>query len=660
MELRRPIRWAFSRRDKPERSGWDRPAAMGDVHFRLLGPLEVMRGGESAVLRAPRQQALLAVLILEANHVVPMSRLIDAIWDDVPPETARSQVQFCVSTVRRVISTADGRPAVVTRPPGYLLDIPHEAVDVAQFEALTEAGRIAADNGRVSDAIRNLRSALVLWRGSAAEGIESRVVQIAATRLNEQRLTVIETCIGLELRLGHHAEVVGELAALVAEHPLREKLRAQQMLALYRTGRRADAVAAYRKARQVFIDELGLEPGEELRQLELAMLRGVSSLDATEGRPGPPLTDPSQPRAIVPRQLPADIPDFTGRGEAVRSLCQILAPAREPDAPAQHTPVALLTGMSGAGKTALAVHVAHLLSGQFPDGQLMIPLRTGDGQPVSPAQALERSLRAIGVTPATVPRRSTELAAMYRSLLASRRVLVILDDAVSLPQVMPLLPGGPQCAMIVTSRRRLPSLVGARTFDIGVFSPGTARALLTRVLGEVQTPATQADVATLAELCGFLPLALRIIAAKLHEHPHWTVRQLVSRLQDEKNLLAELQIGDTGVSASISLSYESLLPEARVLFLRLSLLGACDFAAWVCAPLLDLEPRYASSLLDQLVACHLVEVRRADDGSVLFHLHELVRAFALGHLTASQPLKERTAALSRLAAARAGRHGSAA
>ncbi|HLX46798.1 MAG TPA: BTAD domain-containing putative transcriptional regulator [Streptosporangiaceae bacterium] len=652
MELRRPMRWAFSRHDQPERPDPDsRPAAAGDVQFRILGPLEVVRGGEPVVLRAPRQQALLAVLILEANHVVPVSRLIDAIWDDVPPETARSQVQFCVSTVRRITSAV-----VVTRPPGYLLDIPDEAVDVAQFEALTEAGRIAADNGRVSDAIRNLRSALGLWRGAAAAGIESRVVQIAATRLNEQRLTVIETCIGLELRLGRHAEVVGELAALVAEHPLREKLRAQQMLALYRTGRRADAVAAYRKARQVFIDELGLEPGEELRQLELAMLRGVSSLDAA----GPPAAPPSQPRAIVPRQLPAGIPDFTGRREVVRSLCQLLAPARGPDAPAQPTPVALLTGMSGTGKSALAIHVAHLLADQFPDGQLLIPLRDGDGQSVGSDQALERCLRAMGVAPATLPSGSAELAAMYRSLLASRRVLAILDDAASLPQVVPLLPGGPHCAVIVTSRRRLPSLPGAHMFDIGVFSPGTARALLSQVLSEVQMPATQADVTTLAELCGFLPLALRIITAKLHEHPHWNIRQVISRLQDEKNLLAELQIGDTGVSASISLSYESLLPEARVLFLRLSLLGACDFAAWVCAPLLDLEPQYADSLLDQLVACHLVEVRRGDDGSVRFHLHELVRAFALGHLAASQPRQERTAALSRLAAARANRHGSAA
>jgi hypothetical protein len=214
--------------------------------------------------------------------------------------------------------------------------------------------------------------------------------------------------------------------------------------------------------------------------------------------------------------------------------------------------------------------------------------------------------------------------------------------------------------VIVTSQRRLSSLAGAHTFDIGVFSAGTARALLSQVLGEVRTPATQADVATLAELCGFLPLALRIVAAKLHEHPHWTIRQLVSRLQDEQNLLAELQIAGTGVSASISLSYESLLPEARVLLLRLGLLGACDFAAWVCAPLLDLEPKYADSLLDQLVACHLVGVRRADDGSMRFHLHELVRVFALGHLAASQSLQERTAALSRLAAARAGRHGSAA
>jgi DNA-binding SARP family transcriptional activator/predicted negative regulator of RcsB-dependent stress response len=620
------------------------------LEFRILGPLEVLRDGVPLALRAPRQQALLAVLVLEANRVVPVSRLIDAIWDDVPPETAKSQVQICVSTVRKLIG-ADGQHAAVrTRPPGYQLDIPEAAVDAARFGALSQDGRAAAEDGRLGDAIRSLREALALWRGPAAAGIESRVVQIAATRLNEQRLTAVETCIGLELRLGRHAEVAGELAALVAEYPLREKLRAHQMLALYRAGRRADAVAAYREARQVFIDELGLEPGEELRQLEQAMLRGAASLDAGPGTGlGLSLAAPGgQPRAVIPRQLPADIADFAGRRDVVASMCQVLAPDGAPEEPARTMPVALLTGMSGVGKTALAVHVAHLLAGQFPDGQLFIQLRAGDAQPVGSDQALERCVRAIGVAPSALPTGSAELAALYRTMLAPRRVLVVLDDAASLSQVLPLLPGSPNCAVIVTSRRRLPGLVGAHAFEIGVFSPGTAGALLAEVLDGAEAPADQADLAALAELCGYLPLALRIIAAKLHEHPHWSARQLVRRLQDEKNLLAELQIGDTGVAASISLSYESLLPEARVLFLRLGLLGTSDFASWVCAPLLDTDTRQADSLLDQLVAGRLVEVRRAADGSARFHLHELVRAFALGHLAASQPVQERSGALGRL------------
>ncbi len=378
---------------------------MSVLEFRILGPLEVLRDGVPLALRAHRQQALLAVLVLEANRVVPMSRLIDAIWDDMPPETAKSQVQICVSTVRKLIG-ADGQHAALrTRPPGYQLEIPDEAVDVARFEALSEEGRAAAEDGRLADAIRSLRDALALWRGPAASGIESRVVQIAATRLNEQRLTALEACIGLELRLGRHADVAGELGALVAEYPLREKLRAHQMLALYRAGRRADAVAAYREARQVFIDELGLEPGQELRQLEQAMLRGAASLDVSAGTgPGAHLAPPGgPPRSVIPRQLPADIADFAGRRDVVARMGQVLAPDSVPDGPARTMPVALLTGMSGVGKTALAVHVAHLLAGQFPDGQLFIQLQAGDAQPVGPDQALERCLRAIGVAPSALP-----------------------------------------------------------------------------------------------------------------------------------------------------------------------------------------------------------------------------------------------------------------
>lgn len=257
------------------------------IEFRILGPLEVLNEGVPLVVSAPREQALLAMLILEANRVVPVSRIIDGMWDGFPPETARNQVQICVSKLRRSLGLADDSPLISTRAPGYQMHVTAEMVDAIRFAELAADGRKAADSGTLHDAVNDLRAALALWRGSAAAGINSRVVQIAATRLNEMRLATLETCIELELRIGNHGEVVGELAALVAEHPLREQLRAYQMLALYRAGRRAEALGAYREARRAFMDELGLDLGPELRRLEEAIFRNDPDLNHAGNVPGP-------------------------------------------------------------------------------------------------------------------------------------------------------------------------------------------------------------------------------------------------------------------------------------------------------------------------------------------------------------------------------------
>ena len=618
------------------------------MEFRILGPLEVVHDGKQVPVSAPREQILLAMLILEANRVVPVSRLIDAIWDGDPPETARRQVQICVSSLRRTLGAAAGRTVIITRAPGYQLDVPDDAIDAARFDALAAAGRAAAAEGRPLEGISSLRAALGLWRGCAAAGINSPVAEIAATRMNEQRLMTLEACIELEISRGNHAEVISELAALAKEYPLREKLQAYQMIALYRSGRQADALAVFREVREVFMAELGIDPGEELMQLEKAILNKDPSLilvprgmETPPEAPGPPL---------IPRQLPADIRGFTGRREIIDQLCDSLVGGEGSDCP-PGTRVALLTGMSGVGKTALAVHVGHVVQDHFPDGQLFIQLSGDDGRPVAVDEVLQQSLRAIGAAPGTIPGESPELTKAYRSLLATRRILVILDDAVSFPQVMEFLPGGQNCAVIVTSRRRMVNLMGARSFEVGVLSSDSAQEMLSSLIAGSQVKeAGDQGIAALAGLCGYLPLALRIVAAKLSEHPHWTVRRMADKLRDERNRLVELQAGSVGVEANISLTYKTLSPSAKTLFLRLALLGSSDFGSWVCAPLLEARPEEAEELLDELVASYLVEVRHPGDGLVRFQLHELVRAFTVNHLAIEQSRQEQDDALRRLLA----------
>jgi DNA-binding SARP family transcriptional activator/tetratricopeptide (TPR) repeat protein len=618
------------------------------VEFRVLGSLEVFKDGAILAIRAPRQQALLAVLALEANHVVPVSRLVDTIWGEHPPATARCQVQICISSLRKLIKHLASDEIIVTHASGYQLCAVPETVDAIRFEQLVALGRSAAEEHRLGDAVCDLRAALELWHGPAAAGIDSQVVQIAATRLNEQRIAATEACITLELQLGRHTELIAELTMLVAENPLREKLRALQMLALYRAGRQADALEAYRSVRSVFVAELGIEPGKELRQLMLAILQNDTSLEFAPGAPDAALVGPSQPAATGPYQLPADVADFTGREDISERLRALLAPAVPPGDPGRPMQVVVLTGMGGVGKTALAVHLAHTLKDRFPDGQLFLQMRGHDTRPVGVAQALGRCLRAIGMAPSVLPTDQAELAEMYRNTLARRRILVVLDDAASVAQVTPLLPGNPNCAVIVTSRRRLSGLIGAHFPEVGLLPPNIATALLARILAHRRPAAISADIESLARLCGYLPLALRIVGAKLLEHPHWTPAQMIRKLQNEKGRLAELQIGDIGVKTSISLSYENLTTNAKRLFLRLAILGGVDFGSWTGSPLMDLDIEQSNFLFDELVTCRLVEVRHRSDELTKFYLHDLVRDFAIERLATDQSVEERAAALRRL------------
>lgn len=654
------------------------------MEFCILGHLEVTQGGEPIQLGGSRERTVLAMLLLEANHVIPVDRLIDAVWGEDPPATSRGQIQICISNLRRRILTAGGKDLIETRSPGYLLRVEAGTLDLHLFEAGVTAGRLAVTAGDPLLAARTLRDSLALWRGPALADVDSTVVQLGVARLNERRLSALGESYECGLLAGEHRELVGELAGLVEAHPLQEHFRALLMTALYCAGRQAEALDAYRRARDVLMGELGIEPGEELRRLHREMLAGTfapavlvpppTATGAEAGAEGGPAagTEGTQPPArpqdtgsepaVVPEDrtrprtpglLPADIPDFTGRKETVEFILNQVG-VRNPDGPdprdearerEQAVCVCVIVGQGGAGKTTLAVHVAHQLAADFPDGQLFAHLRAGD-RPMNPTDILERFLRVLGVSGPALPKTLEERAELFRDLLSGRRMLIVLDDAMTERQVASLLPGTSGSSVIVTSRRRLTGLPSAGRVEIGALSESSAAELLARIVGADRVAAEPKSISELSQLCGHLPLALRICAARLAARPHWSVADLVDRLVDESRRLDELNHGEMEVRASISLTYDSLSEDARTLFRRLALLEAPSFAAWVGSPLLQVDVLRAQEALEVLAEAYLIDAKPGPGGQVRYRFHDIMRPFARERLV-EESAEERRAALER-------------
>ncbi len=627
------------------------------MEYRILGPLEVVAGARRLDLGAPRQQVVLSCLLLEANRMVTIGRLTDAIYGEDLPSTSRAQVQICISSLRRLFAANGGPDVIATHSQGYTLRVAEGELDSHTFEGMLNQARQAREGHRPEDAVRHYRDALALWRGPALDGQESRLVQGAVGRLSERRITANEDCVELELELGRHHELVGELSELVEEHPLRERLRGQLMIALYRSGRQAEALTVYRRARQTMIDELGIEPNESLQQLEYAILTSDESLDP----PGRQQQHQQQQhqrhaetqeaptaRRTVPRLLPTDIADFTGRIKLVEAIRRQLTFAAE-DRQRLAVPVIAVVGKPGIGKSTIAVHVSHSVAGRYEDGQLFADLHGGESHPIGSGQVLERFLRALGVPGNAIPDGVDERAEMYRGLLSGRKMLIVLDDARSESQVLPLLPGNPEAAVIITSRSRLAGLPGAAHLDVGLFDSRQSVDLLSRIAGVERVQAERESAAELADLCGHLPLALRIAGARLAARPHWTIDQLVGRLEDETRRLDELKHGDLGIRASISLTYESVSEDARRLFRRLAILESRHFSGWVAAALLDCHPSDAQDLLDDLADSQLVETTDAGYGvHSQYRFHDLIHVFARERLAGEEAVADRNAALERV------------
>ncbi|WP_344486756.1 AfsR/SARP family transcriptional regulator [Nonomuraea monospora] len=622
------------------------------MEFRVLGALEVSADGRQLGPGGARQQIVLAVLLLNANRSVTLDRLVEAIYDDDPPATARAQVQICISALRRLINRDGHAEMIVTTRQGYTLRAPMESIDAHRFDNLVGRARKARDQRQPEEAISHYRSALSLWRGPALDGIESRYVQALGSWLTEQRITANEECVQLELDLGRHQELVGELSRLVKENPLREGLIAQLMTALYRSGRQAESLQVYRDARRSMVDELGIEPNERLQQLEAAILGSDDSLAA----PAPPTVAAAPaaepvvvtPIPAVPRMLPADIADFVGRQDQIDRISRRLTMPLDGDARFA-VPIVAIAGRPGIGKTTIAIHAAHTIAEHFPDGQLFANLHGALARPVSPMQVLDRFLRAFGVRGSELPETLVERAEMFRMLLADRKVLIVLDDAESESQVLPLMPGNPPSAVIVTSRHRLGGLAGTTQVGVAEFDVSHAVELLSHIAGEERVLSEPESAAALAELCCCLPLALRIAGARLAVRMHWGVDHLVDRLRDEARRLDELSHGDMGIRASLSLTYENISAPARCLFRRLALLDSPVFSAWAGAAVLAQPLTSAQDLFDDLADAHLVEVIGTGGASrVQYRFHDLIRVYARERLAAEEDPAERTAALSRV------------
>jgi DNA-binding SARP family transcriptional activator/tetratricopeptide (TPR) repeat protein len=599
------------------------------MELRLLGAMEA-REGDIVVRLGPRQQRLVfAVLAWEVNRLVPVDRLVDLVWPDSdPPASATHAIRVGVSQLRSLLGGSRD-VELLTRGPGYLLRADPQLIDVHRFRTLVGRARKAADD---QVKVATLDEALGLWRGPAlADTASPATRERLCAGVEETRLVAIEDRLDALLRLGRHYDVIDELTTLVETHPTRERLVGQLLLALYRGGQPGQALEVSRRVRGHLADELGIDPGAELQRLEQAILRNDAVLD----RPPEPIGHP------VPAMLPPMIAGFTGRADHLAKL----------DAAASADPggavvVSVVAGTAGVGKTALAVHWSHRARARFPDGQLYVNLRGYDPDPpLAPAQALFGFLRALGVPPGDVPADLPSATGLYRSVLADKRVLVLLDNAATAEQVRPLLPAGPGCLVVVTSRDRLDGLVAidaARRMSLDVLSLDEAVALLSRMIGEDRVAAEPDATAELARTCACLPLALRIAAAQLAGRPD-RIEEYVARLrQDPLPGLALDGDATAAVRAAFDLSYSGLTEPTRRMFRLLGVLPGPDISTVSAAALAGTSPEEAGLLLDGLLAAHLVEQRTPGR----YTLHDLLRDYASRR---AEDI-EGTAALARLTA----------
>ncbi|WP_371501882.1 NB-ARC domain-containing protein [Kitasatospora sp. NBC_00374] len=612
---------------------------MEGLRIAVLGPLRAWRADRELDTGTAQQRAVLAALALRGGQVASVPELVEGLWGWDPPASAAVALRNHVSRLRSVLESDPRSPqALVSVAGGYALRLADGALDVARGELLAAEAERARAAGDLDRAARQLTEAIALWDGIPLTGVPGDYAERQRDRLTERRLALLETRLELELELGRHAQAVPELTALADEHPMREQLRALQMTALYRSGRQAAALAGYERTRRLLAEELGVDPGPELVDLHRRILCSDRALAAPEPVAIAPVTHLVSAQALlVPAQLPFDVADFTGReGHAAELVALLERPAAT---------VCVVHGMGGVGKTTLAVHAAHHARDHYTDGQLYTDLCGASTDPADPHTVQEQILRALGVPAENIPAGPAERSALYRSRLAGRRLLILLDNAADTEQVEPLLPGASECAVLITSRNPLPCLPVTGRTALEPFSEPEALALLSRIAGPERLLSEPDAAAGLVRACGLLPLAVRIAASRLAARPRWSIGALADRLTDRARRLTELESGSLAVDAAFELSYTALDPDQAHAFRMLAIPELPALSPGAAAAVLDCPEREAEDVLESLADIGLLE--STDPGR--YRYHDLLRLFARHRTLETDPADERAAALSRLA-----------
>ncbi|MCS0604416.1 tetratricopeptide repeat protein [Streptomyces sp. LP11] len=633
--------------------------------FAVLGPVRAWYGVEEVNLGSPQQRVTTAVLLLRRSYPVPTGELLEAVWGERPPRSAVNQLHIHVHKLRRAMERAGGRsPLIESVPGGYRLPLPSGAVDVEVFQEKV-ARALRTRPSEAGQAIVLLREALALWQGDALADLPGNWARAQRVRLDQLRLEARENLFRRCLENGSHRDVVAEAPDVIARYPLDERFREIHMLALYRAGQRAAALAAYTDARKLLSAELGVGPGPALRTLHERILRGDTGLLAPEpvehtgtgtAEPSPTTPSPhSSPaphpaRVPAPAQLPHDLPVFSGRHQELDELIQSARTGRRQGAGAV---VCVVAGAAGVGKTTLAVHAAHRLAEDYPDGQLHLDLHGFDAHesPISPRRALRLVLEAFGVSGDRLPEDATARAALYRGLLADRRVLLLLDNARDARQIRPLLPPSPGSLVLTTSRDQLTALVvrdGAHHLRLEALAPAAAHALLTRRLGAARVDADPAATRLVIERSAGLPLALALVAARATTCRVPSLTVLADELRAADATLDALGDADStlDVRSVFSWSYDALSHEAARLYRLTALAPGTGCSHTALAALAGLPRTHVRPLVHELTAAHLMD--EPDPGR--FVSHDLLREYAAGQLAAHEDADARTAAFRRLLA----------
>lgn len=604
----------------------DLPATGAGAEFRLLGPVEAWQAGKRIEFGQPRQRSVAAVLLTEANRVVPTGTLIERVWGEQPPASARSALYSYLTRIKTIIGPlhTEGEPVRLARASGgYLLQVGADAVDLHRFTRLVDQARAADDPGQAAAA---WAAGLELWRGDPYQELASPWLDQMRDTLRQRWLAVVLDRNDVELARGRHADLLSELTGLTDQYPFDERLAGQLMLAAYRCGRQAEALEHYQAVRRRLADDLGIGPGPSLSALNEQLLRNDPALATPAG----PVAGESDRPGVLPAQLPRDGSGFVGRAEALARLDALLL---EPGATPATGAIVVITGSAGVGKTALGLHWAHRAAHRFPDGQLYVNLRGFDATStvMDPGEAVRRFLEALGVSVRSIPADLDAQAALLRSCLAGRRILMVLDNARDTTQIRPLLPGSGSCAVVVTSRNQLTGLIaadGAQPLHLDVLGHDESRRLLVARLGAGRAGVEPAAVDAIIGCCARLPLALALAAARAVMQPQLALRAVADELRDARQRWITLAADDPSndVQAVFSWSYEALTPAAGRLFRLLGLHPGPDIAIPAAAGLAASAPGTVRALLTELVRSSLL----VEHATGRYTCHDLLRAYAKG------------------------------